>query len=294
MASGAAETLHFTVTGVPGTVVNFSIVNAMADWVQTSDLTLQQGTIGEDGTIITSITLPILSNVSSRTFQVQAQVEGAFQSPVLSDTITQEHLGNIATVVLDNVTFMSTMEVANVTVTGDVGSVFDFSITADPVGWLTTGALGAASGTIPADGSFETTISIPLATGTEMFQRTLVLRATLQGDAENFAESATVTQTHSPGGGDGDLMVSTFVTDYFTPNLYFYVTVSAGDVPIEVVINEHPTDSTDNPLFDNTITDDTGIGQFMSFGPLDTSSFTGRRSYLLSTYLGFRWRCSGF
>ena len=253
LASGAAETVHFTVNGAPSTVVNVAIVNTDPDgWVNTSQLTATTITLDEFGEGITSITLPTLSD-GTRSFQLSAQVATGFQGAVLSPIVRQTVIVEIDSIVLGNITFGNANIVEDVTVTGTPNLPFTFAIeNTNPIGWITSGALGATSGTLDANGSFTTTISIPNDTDDD-FTRSFQIRVTGAGqfNAET-AISPVITQSHTQTTPAGDLSAdATFV--YTHPNIDVNVNVTTGDPPFNIVLNENPTDSSESGLFSGTL-----------------------------------------
>ena len=293
LASGAAETIHFTVSGAPSTVVNVSIVNTdPTDWVVTSSLTELQLTLNGLGEGTTSITLPTLDD-GTRSFQLAAQVQGGFQGQVLSPIVRQTAEASIDSVTLGNITFGNQNIVEDVTVTGTPHLPFTFAIeNTSPMGWITSGALGASSGTLNENGMFTTTISIPNDVD-DTFTRTFQIRATGTGVFNSAtAISAVITQAHTQTTPSGDLNAdATFV--YSHPDIDVNVNVTTGDAPFSIVLNENPTDATAAGLFVGTL-NSTGSLTIPTFQPVfvNTSGAVADKS-TLSTSTNNGWGQAG-
>ena len=185
---------------------------------------------------------------------------------VSGETLISLTLTNI---VVDNLEFTGAGETANVVVSGVPGTQFSISVVSTtPTGWLTAGALGATSGTIPADGTFETTITIPAATVTT--DRTAAIRAINSLDADNVVTTGLFRQTHSISVGDGDLMVSTDSVTVGTV-VTFSATITAGDPDFTVELYDADP-STGIPTVIQTATLN-ALGTH-TFTGIDTAAFT--------------------
>ena len=289
MATGAAETIHFTISGEDGSNVILSVVNTSpAGWIESSDLTDNIVTISS-GTATASITLPILIN-GTRTFQVLAQ---SGTSAVTSEVVTQTAVASITSVTLDNVTFTNTAAVEDVRVVGSPNLPITFALEeVTPAGWITVGALGASSGTLNTNGMFNTTIAIP-TDADDTYTRSFRIRATGSGIyASATAISPVVTQSHTQVSPEGDLTADgTFV--YSHPNIDVNVTVATGDAPFNIVLNENPTDASAPGLFVGSL-NTLGSLAIPTFQPVfvDTSGAVADKS-TLSTSTNNGWGQAG-
>ena len=201
-----AGIFNITVSGVVGTTFNLSLTG------ETSTASLgavTSGTIPADGTFETTVSVgTTLYTDVDLDFNVVATNTADNTNTVsvaLSHTYAQPRLTSVT---LSNLVFGQDGETADVTVTGGVGAQFAFSIVSvDPAGWITSAALGATSGTIPSDGTFETTITIPFASST--VNRIFNLRATNSNLSTNIVTSGLIRQ-----------QVSAELSATFTPLVY--------------------------------------------------------------------------
>ena len=175
-----------------------------------------------DGTVLsTEISRIVAGNNINFTETTEDQIIINYDEDVTLNSIT-----------LTNLMFDGDREVANFVVTGDAGTAFNLAVVnTTPMGWLTSGALSATAGTIPADGTFEGTITIPLAT--EDVDRTAAITATAVSDASEVVSTGLFRQQHTAPVTNGNLtassnslVVGTMVT--------FSVNITAGDPDFDV------------------------------------------------------------
>ena len=141
----------------------------------------------------------------------------------------------------------------NVNIRGTIGTQFSLALSSvTPSGWITSGALGASSGVIPAGGEFETTVTIPAVTST--VDRTAAITATNSNDSTDTVTTGLFRQMHVQL-MDGDLgaSVDTVITG---GNVTISGTTTAGDdFPVATRLFETDpsvaqTGSTDIPVND--------------------------------------------
>ena len=193
----------------------------------------------------------------------------------VSEGTEPQPAGTLTNIVIDNLTFTGAGEVANVIVTGTPGVTFNLAVfNTTPLGWLTSGTLGASSGTIPADGTFETTISIPAAV--ETVSRTAAIRAVNSSDTTNIVTTGLFTQTHTQV-GDGDLMVSTDSVTVGTMVTFSATVTASDDFPITVeLFDADPAEGSPTAIQTGTLN---ALGTH-TFTAIDTSGFgAGTHSY---------------
>ena len=113
---------------------------------------------------------------------------------------------------LDTFTFTGTGGMADITLTGTAGTNVSLSLVdVTPVGWITDSNIVTATGSIPSDGTFESTMSIPSTLDTET--RTFRVRATNTDMTTDIISSALVTQTHTQTDAQGDLIADFTVVE---------------------------------------------------------------------------------
>ena len=242
----------FNIEGVSNNNFTATIVNTSpANWITDASLDATTGTIGTDGTATITATVPSFSDLSgTRSFQLQVQVEGAFQPALTSDVVTQYTASQLITgISLSAISFGNAGVVEAITVSGIATEGYSlelFDVT--PAGWITSGALSATTGVIGMDGTDSSnTISIPSAND-DTVSRSFRLRARATDDTAVFVETATITQVHTQSSAAGNLVanagaiVNGGVIDWT-------VNVTQGDSPFQIVLNQNATDSTVNPLF---------------------------------------------
>ena len=262
----------FTITGVAGTVVNLSITSSNpANWITDSSIDNAQVTLDSEGSSTVSITVPSFSSMTgSRSFQVQAQVEGDFQTPVTSEVVTQySATAQLLGVSLNVINFGNAGVTETITVTGLSSINYNLSLVeVTPAGWITSGALSGTNGTLDGNGTDSTyTITIPTAQD-DTVNRSFKIRASVVGDAGSFVDSSAITQVHTQSTSAGNLTADVGAI-YATPNIDFSVNITQGDGPFEIVLNNHPTDKTINPLSTET-SDDIGQVNFRYVVPSTT------------------------
>ena len=242
-----ASTVTFTIAGTATSIVTVSLFSANpSGWITDSALSAASVTLSGAGTGTFTVSIPENTTSDTRTFQVQAQVSGGFQAPVLSPEVRQHSEERLDSITLDVISFGNDSVVEDVTVAGNQGTSFNLSLVdVTPAGWITSGALGAQSGIIGADGTFDTTITIPTAFD-DTVNRSFKIRA-ISTQEMMQVDSATITQVHTQSTPAGNL-VANVTALYTTPNIDFYTNVTSGDPPYSLVLNMNPTDNTDTPL----------------------------------------------
>lgn len=195
-------------------------------------------------------------------------------------------VGDIESVTVSSLNFTNDLSTATVTVRGAVGTAFDFEIVSpDPAGWITVGALGAASGTISTNEGgehvFTTTLTIP-TTG-QTVDRTFTIRAVERGNPNDFADSGLIRYQNDVS-TVGNLTVG-FTNVIVGTDLTFTAHVTSGDPDFTLQLYDTdprtgaanpPTDPA--PIQTATLTE-TGTHMFMS---IDTSMFDdGVHTYFL-------------
>ena len=201
-----AGIFNITVSGVVGTAFNLSLTG------ETSTASLggvTSGTIPADGTFETTVSVGttlytdvdldfnvVATNTIDSTDTVSVALSHTYSQPLLTG------------LTISNLVFGQDSETADVTISGGFGAQFSLSlVSVSPSGWITTAALGATSGTIPSDGTFETTITIPFASST--VNRVFSLRATNSNLTTNMVTSGLIRQ-----------QVSSELSATFTPLVY--------------------------------------------------------------------------
>ena len=246
--SGSQQLVAITLTGAPNTVVDLTIQNATpANFIQDSDLSATQVALNSAGTGGTLLSLPALG-LGSRTFQIQGTAVGVGQNPLLSPVYTQTADSFITSVALGTVTFnrFGTTELITITGTPNLPYALDL-VSVTPTGWITSGALSTQSGTLSSSGVGTATVTIPIGDD-DTFSRTFAIRATgTNGNEHATATSTTITQSHTQTTAAGNLSVASDF-NYSSPNLIFSANVLTGDGPFTLVLNQHATDATDNPI----------------------------------------------
>lgn len=177
-------------------------------------------------------------------------------------------VGRLQSIVLSNLQFQGNTIVENFTVTGAPGTQFNLAVVnTNPAGWLTSGALSATSGTIPADGTFEGMLTIPEATMT--VDRTAEITATDANDPLNVVRTGLFRQQHTEAGTRGNLTLaanSSIVGTVAT----FSASVSSGDFPVTVeLFDSDPRTGSPTALQTATL-NAAGVHTFTS---IDTSAF---------------------
>ena len=189
-STGGSATV--TILGTANSIVNLSAINAGLDSSRISfDNTSVTLNGSGSGTAVISISNTIYEDVSF-TFNVQGSVTGGntVNSNQSTYTYSQPLLSSLT---VSDLTFGQDGESTTVTVVGGVGTQFNFAISNPiPSGWITTGALGAVSGTIPDGGEFITTLQIPFAVGS--VNRTFTLTATNSNKTSNVVSSGLIRQ----------------------------------------------------------------------------------------------------
>ena len=271
--TGSQVNVTISVQGEVGAAFNLSVVDATSNFVTNSDISELSGIIPFTGTFQTTIEVPAVTSTVDRTFQVSASNTAISGNIVTSNVFRQTFTApvdlSLTSISISALNFGQSGQTADVTVNGNPGVQFNLSlISVMPTGWITSGALGASSGTIPADGSFETTIMIPAATGT--VDRSFVLRATNTANTSNIVDSGTVRQQHTVS-SEGNLVAESSVVTA-GPLTTISANVTAGDAPFTYILNTNPTDSTS--------------GVIQTLGPTSdtTVSFTGFRAVTAMAY----------
>ena len=176
----------------------------------------------------------------------------------------------LTSITLSDLTFTGSSQTETVSVNGIAGAQFNLAVDmTTPLGWLTSGALGATSGTIPASGTFTTTLIIPATTVT--VNRTARLTATNSNDTENVVSTGLFRQQFTEM-SDGDLTasLSSNVTGQMAT---FSASITAGDQPFTVQLyNVNPTSAGATPL--QTATLPNAPTQTHTFTAIDTSSLS--------------------
>ena len=249
--SAGGGVAQFTITGVATTVVNVSIVNSIpANWISNTSFSSTTVTLDSDGVGTVNVTVPNYTLTdNTRSFQVQAQVEGAFQAAVTSEVVTQYTTANLLTSVsLSVVNFGNAGVTEALNIVGVANTQFNvelFQVT--PAGWIATGALSATSGVLDGNGlSSSITITIPTAQD-DTVNRSFRIRVRATSDLTQLAESPVISQVHTQSTAAGNLIVAADAI-YSTPNIDFYTSINQGDAPFEIVLNNNATDKTVNPL----------------------------------------------
>ena len=197
-----------------------------------------------------------------------------------SGVITLTRVGasstGLSSIGLSDLTFQGATQTETVTIFGEVGTMFNLAVDmTTPTGWLTSGALGATSGTIPAAGFFTTTLTIPASTVT--VNRTARITATNSTDTENVISTGLFRQQFTQQ-ADGDLMVSLSgnVTGMMAT---FSATISAGDAPFSLsLFDTNP--GTGSPTAIQTATVAGAAPQTHTFTAIDTTDLTnGEHTY---------------
>ena len=250
IASGGG-TATFTITGIENNLVNIAIVNSNpANWIINNSLSETQVTIGTNGEATVTATVPSFSELSgSRSFQVQVQADGAFQPAVTSEVVTQYSASQLITgVSLSTLSFGNTMEVETVNVTGVGGEGYSLElIDVTPAGWITSGALSATTGVVGMDGTDSTvTITLPVDDD-DTYTRSFRLRARANDDANIFAESSLIVQSHTQTTAAGNLSANTNLV-FGSGVINISANILTGDQPFTLVLNQNATDATDNPI----------------------------------------------
>ena len=265
---------QFSVTGVASTIVNISIANANpANWITDSAIASTQVILDDAGNGTVNITVPTYTLTdSTRSFQVRAQVEGAFQAAVTSEVVTQYTANNLLTSIsLSAVAFGNAGVTEAINVSGVANTQYTlelFQVT--PAGWIASGALSATQGVLDGNGMDSSiTIMIPSAQD-DTVNRSFRLRARVVGDLTQVAESPSISQVHTQSTQAGNLIVGADAI-YSTPNIDFYTNITQGDAPFEIVLNNHPTDKTVNPLHTINLTELHEV--------VDTTSVTSHYTY---------------
>ena len=151
---------------------------------------------------------------------------------VSSGTTPPPIIPQLSGITLTSTLFNSPGIIETVTLTGDAGATFSLAVVnTTPMGWLTSGALGASSGTIPPSGTFTTTLTIPAAT--ETVNRTAELTATNSQDADNIVSTGLFRQIHTMSGTSGNLTADLSAA-IVGSNVTFSSNVSSGDVPFNL------------------------------------------------------------
>ena len=265
----------FTITGINNNVVNANIVNSTpANWITNTSLDITEVDLGVNGEATVTATVPSFSDLTgSRSFQLQVQVDGAFQPAITSEVVTQYSASQLITgISLSAVSFGNNSVVETINVAGIAGEGYSlelFDVT--PAGWITSGALSATTGLIGADGTDSSnTISIPSAQD-DTVNRSFRLRARATDDNTLFAESSVIVQVHTQSSQAGNLIADAGAL-VVGNDINFTVTVSQGDAPFTAVVNQNATDATDNPLRTITFSD---VNMIQAFTALAASDFTG-------------------
>ena len=267
----------FNIEGVSNNNFTATIVNTSpANWITDASLDATTGTIGTNGSATITATVPSFSDLSgTRSFQLQVQVEGAFQPALTSDVVTQYTAGQLITgIALSAISFGNDATVEAITVSGVATEGYSlelFDVT--PAGWITSGALSATTGVIGMDGTDSSnTISIPSAND-DTVNRSFRLRARSVDDTSVFVETATITQVHTQSTSAGNLMAD--AGGLVNGNaIDFTVNVSTGDAdnPFTAVLNQHATDATSSPIQTLTFSD---LNMVQNFTTLMASDYTG-------------------
>ena len=249
---------QFTITGEPATIVNLSIVNSNpANWIANTALNTGQIALNSNGIGVVTVTVPEYTlTETTRSFQLQAQVEGEFQAAVTSEVVTQYTSTNLLTsVTLSVVNFGNAGVVENINVVGVANTQFNvelFQVT--PAGWIATGALSATSGVLDGNGlNSSITVTIPTAQD-DSVNRSFRIRVRATSDLAQLAESPVITQVHTQSTQAGNLIAGADAV-YSTPVIDFFTHITQGEAPYEIVLNNHPTDKTVNPIHTITLSD---------------------------------------
>ena len=186
----------------------------------------------------------------------------------------------LTSITLSDLTFTGSSQTETVSVNGIAGAQFNLAVDmTTPLGWLTSGALGATSGTIPASGTFTTTLIIPATALT--VDRTARLTATNSNDTENTVSTGLFRQ-QSTAAADGDLAV-TLNSNVTGTMATFSANITAGDAPITVQLfaaNPGTGTPTITPIQAATVT--ANPPQTHTFTAIDTSVLTaGMHTYYL-------------
>ena len=277
---------QFSVTGVASTIVNISIVNANpANWITDSAIDSTQVTLDDAGNGTVNITVPTYTLTdTTRSFQVRAQVEGAFQAAVTSEVVTQYTANNLLTSIsLSALAFGNAGVTEAINVSGVANTQYTlelFQVT--PAGWIASGALSATQGVLDGNGMDSSiTIMIPSAQD-DTVNRSFRLRARVVGDLTQVAESPSISQVHTQSTAAGNLIVGADAI-YSTPNIDFYTNITQGDAPFEIVLNNHPTDKTVNPLHTLNLTE---LHETFDAGNSSDNPFTGP---LAGGFVDYKW-----
>ena len=161
--------------------------------------------------------------------------------------------------------------VESINVQGSRMTEFNISVIVVSGGnWISNANLSASTSTIGNDGTDSTvTVTLPAAQD-DTFSRSFKIRVEYVDDSTIFAESPVLTQVHTQSTAAGNLVVGVDAV-YSTPNIDFYTNITQGDAPFEIVLNNHATDKTVNPIhtinlseLHETIDASTGDAQWVS------------------------------
>ena len=223
-------------------------------------LTAESAAVAADEFIIYDVSAGENRKISLTQLQALAGWTGGTTPPAV--------VGDLTSITIDNLTFTGAGATANIVVSGDVGTNFNLSIvTTTPLGWLTAGTLGATSGTIPADGTFETTIVIPVVTTT--VTRTAAIQAINTADATDIVTTGLFTQSHTAPVSNGNLTIDASSSIVGT-TATFSVDVTAGDPNFTAVLYDENPATTGMALETMTAT---ALG-VITFTGIDTSTLT--------------------
>ena len=184
--------------------------------------------------------------------------------------ISSGFVGGLNLISISNLNFTHDGQTATVTVLGEVGTNFNLQVVnTNPLGWLTAGALGATSGTIPAEGSFVTLLSIPAGDPQTTFSRTAAIQAVNSDTTLNTVTTGLFTQSHDHTVSSGNLTASTDAV-IVGANATFSAEITSGDPDFTIELyDSDPTTGSPTALQTGTLT---ALGTH-TFTAIDTSSF---------------------
>ena len=230
-----------------------------------------------DGGTISSTGL--VSDDTAGTFTYRATATFGSETASATTTITWQTVvvTPLRTLTFDTTSFTGA-GTANLVLAGDVGTNFGLNIIdATPSGWIDNSALDSLSGTIPQDGTFEATITIPANTNLDSETRTFRVQAVNTDDVNDFVNSATVSQIHTQANQQGDL-IADFTGTRVQDSVTFTSNITGGDQPFTLELFDMDP-STGSPTPVETMTA-TALGT-VTFTAIDVSTITEDTTYFL-------------
>ena len=181
--------------------------------------------------------------------------------------------GDLERIEVSQLTFNGSGEAATVNVHGAAGTVVNLSIiNTDPMGWISSGALGATSGTIretanDGDYQFSTTLTIP--SSVVSVDRTFSILASEAGNPSDNVTSGLIRQQHTQVFASGNLTGQVEAV-ILGRDLTLTATILTGDPPYSLVLNRSRTDPTDNPIQSATLSPTVSARDSFTFNAIDT------------------------